>query len=332
MMLRRISATFRRIAAAALMLAGAAGASAQTDVQLTQFWAMPTYYNAGAAGTTDFLRIAGGARLQWIGIDNAPKGFLGAADMPLKIGKKKIGLGVNVMQESLGLFSNLNLNVQAAYKFRLLKGEFSVGLQAGFFNQKFSGSKVILPGDDDYHESTDEGIPTQDLTGNSFDLSAGVFYTHKYFWAGLSGQHLLENRVTLTMEGSESTESQEYSTTIGRMFYFMAGGNIPIRNTLFELQPSALVKTDLNMFTAEIDIRATYNNFITAGVGYRWQDALSVMVGATYKNFFLGYAYDYPLSRIAKASSGSHEILAGYRLKLNFGGKNKNKHRSIRIM
>ena len=56
------------------------------------------------------------------------------------------------------------------------------------------------------------------------------------------------------------------------------------------------------------------------------------MVGAEFKNFFLGYAYDYPTSAINKASSGSHELVAGYQLKLDFSGKNRNKHRSIRIM
>lgn len=322
----------RYLAILIAIVAVAPNASAQTDPQLSQYWAIPTFYNAAATGNTEYLRIQGGTRLQWIGIKNAPKSFLGVADMPLPIGKKKIGLGVSAMQESLGLFSNLNLGVQASYKIKMLKGEFSIGVQAGFFNQKFEGTKVVMPDGDDYHEGADEGVPTQDLTGNAFDLGAGVFYTHKYFWAGLSGMHLLNNQVTMSMEGTESTDTQEYTTTLGRMVYFMAGGNIPLKNTLIEMQPSMLVKTDFNMFTAELDLRATYNNFITAGVGYRWQDALTVMVGATYKNFFLGYAYDYPLNNIAKASSGSHEIMAGYRLKLNFGGKNKNKHRSIRIM
>jgi hypothetical protein len=56
------------------------------------------------------------------------------------------------------------------------------------------------------------------------------------------------------------------------------------------------------------------------------------MVAAEFKNFFIGYAYDYATSAIAKASSGSHELVIGYKLKLNFEDKNRNKHRSIRIM
>lgn len=79
-------------------------------------------------------------------------------------------------------------------------------------------------------------------------------------------------------------------------------------------------------------MRATYNKFISFGVGYRYKEAISAMVGAEFKNFFIGYAYDYPMSSISKASSGSHEVVLGYMIKLNFGEKNKNKHRSIRIM
>jgi hypothetical protein len=79
-------------------------------------------------------------------------------------------------------------------------------------------------------------------------------------------------------------------------------------------------------------MRATYNRFLSFGVGYRYKSAISAMVAAEFKNFFIGYAYDYATSAIAKASSGSHELVIGYKLKLNFEDKNRNKHRSIRIM
>lgn len=304
----------------------------QNDVQMTQYWAVPSLYNAGATGTTDYLRIRGGARLQWIGIDNAPQSFLAVAESPMKIGKKRIGLGVNAMQESLGLFSNLLFNLQASYKVKLFKGDLSIGVQGGYFNQKFKGSEVVTPGGDDYHESTDEAIPTQDLTGSAFDLSAGIYYSKPHFWVGVSGLHLLEPKVTMSVEGTENSETQQYETVLGRMVYFMGGCNFAIKNTLLEIQPSMLVKTDFNTYTAEATMRATYNKIFTIGIGYRWKDAVSAMIGAEIKNFFLGYAYDYPLSAIGKVSSGSHEILAGYQLKLDFSGKNRNKHRSIRIM
>lgn len=324
---------FRNIAVLeAMMLMFVFDMQGQVDAQLSQYWAIPTYYNAGASGSSDYLRINGGARLQWLGIENAPQSFLGQVDMPLNLFGKRIGVGAGLQSETMGLFSNLNINAQFSYKIKLLKGELSIGAQVGYFEQKFKGSEVEVPDDDDYHDSSDQAIPTQDLKGGTVDVSAGIFYTHKYFWVGVSGLHLLQPTVKMGLEGSESTASQEYETVVPRTLYFMGGSNIPLKNTLFELQPSLMVKTDFSVFSAEITARARYNKFLSFGVGYRWKEAVMIMAGAEYKNFFVGYAYDYPLSAIARASSGSHELLVGYKMKIDLSGKNKNKHRSIRIM
>ena len=324
---------FRNIVVlAAMMLMFVFDMQGQVDAQLSQYWAIPTYYNAGASGSSDYLRINGGARLQWLGIENAPQSFLGQVDMPLNLFGKRIGVGAGLQSETMGLFSNLNINAQFSYKIKLMKGELSIGAQVGYFEQKFKGSEVEVPDDDDYHDSSDQAIPTQDLKGGTVDVSAGIFYTHKYFWVGVSGLHLLQPTVKMGLEGSESTASQEYETVVPRTLYFMGGSNIPLKNTLFELQPSLMVKTDFSVFSAEITARARYNKFLSFGVGYRWKEAVMIMAGAEYKNFFVGYAYDYPLSAIARASSGSHELLVGYKMKIDLSGKNKNKHRSIRIM
>lgn len=307
-------------------------ARAQSEPQLSQYWAVPAYYNPAATGTSDFVRIRGGAKLQWLGIENAPTTFLASADSPFKIGSKRIGAGVNFSQQSIGLFDNLQVNLQASYKLKLFKGTLSIGIEGGYYNSKFKGSEIYIPDDDEYHQSGDTSLPTQDLTGNAFDFSAGLLYTHKYFSVGASVLHILEPTVKLNIDGSEASDTHEYETSLPRMAYFTVDSNIPIKNTLFELQPSLLVRTDFDSFGAEITARARYNKFLSFGVGYRWKDAVIAMIAAEYKNFFLGYAFDYPLSAINKASSGSHEIIAGYSLKLDFSGKNKNKHRSIRIM
>lgn len=323
----------RLIVMAAAFMMSVAYASAQNDVQFTQYWAVPSYYNPGATGEIDFVRIRAGARLQWLGIENAPKSFLVSGDTPLKIGKKRIGVGVNMTQESIGLFSNMLINAQASYKLKLFKGTLSIGVQGGYYNSKFKGSEVYLPDGDDFHQSTDEAIPTQDVAGNAFDLSAGIWYNHKHFYLGVSGLHLLEPTVRLDTEGTETaSETSQFETVLKRALYFTAGGNIPIKNTLFEMHPSMMLKTDFSDFTAEVTLRASYKRFMYFGVGYRYNDAVSAMVAAEFKNFFLGYSYDYPTSAISRASSGSHELILGYQVKLDFSGKNKNKHRSIRIM
>lgn len=317
---------------------------AQADGQLTQYFEVPTYYNPAAIGSTDYVRIRAGSRMQWIGIDNAPRTFLLTADSPLKLFGKRIGVGIVASSESAGLFRTLNIGLQFGYKIKLWKGELTPALQVGFANEVFKGSEVFIPDDDDYHQATDDAIPKTDVSGNALDLGVGLFYSKPKWWVGVSCQHVNSPTVTFQSEngadavggGSTSTEGDEgpkkYQFTFERTLYFMAGGNIPIKNTLFEVMPSMMFKTDFNFWRAEVTGRVRWKKFLTAGVAYRYDDAVSAILAAEYKGFYVGYSYDYPISAISKASSGSHEILAGYSLKLDFSGKNKNKHKSIRIM
>lgn len=309
---------------------------AQTDPNLSQYYVAPTLYNPSATGNTDFLRIRGGARLQWVGIDGAPQSFLAAADMPFKLGTQRIGAGVNMLQESIGLYSTLNLTVQASYKLRKWGGMWSIGLGVGIYDQSFKGSEVYLPGDDDYHESTDDAIPTSDIHGTALDADFGIWYEHPKFYAGLSMTHLTAPTVTMNAAnasgGSETSGERKYQFKADRTLYFTAGCNIPVKNTLFEIIPSLLVKSTFTFTTAELNARLRMRKFLSFGIGYRWDDAVIATVAAEIKNFYIGYSYDYATSAIHSASSGSHELFVGYSMKLDLSDKNKNRHKSVRIM
>ena len=298
---------------------------AQVDNQYTQYYMVPGYYNPSAIGNTDYIHITLGSRAQWVGIKHAPLSFVGLADMPFKFLNKRFATGVSINQTSMGLYSGLNASAQLAYKHRLFGGTLSGGFQVGLVNEKFKGSEIKEIGG----EEADDAIPKTDVWGNALDLGVGLHYQHKYWWAGISATHLTEPSVEMKAEGNEE---DLYIFEAGRTYYFMAGGNIPIKNTLFELQPSVFVKTDFNLFQAEATMRVRYNKFITGGVAYRHNDAVSLVAGVEIKNFVVGYSYDYPISDISKATSGSHEVFVNYNVKLNLGEKNKNKHKSIRLM
>ena len=303
---------------------------AQIDAQLTQYWAVPAYYNPAATGNTDYIHISGGSRVQWLGVKHAPLSFLLLGDMPFKFLNKRWGVGVSLQHESIGLYRTLNAGAQGSYKLKLFGGTLSAGVQVGMINQTFNATnKIVIPENDDAHTSADDAIPQTDVTGTAIDLGAGVFYQHKKFWVGASVAHI--NTPSVTLKQSQESEEQ-YEFNVGRFYYFMAGGNIPIKNTLFEIQPSLFVKSDLQFVQAEVTARIRYNKFLSGGVAYRYNDAVSAMIGAEFKNFYVGYSYDYPISAINKATKGSHELFVSYNVKLNLGEKNKNKHKSIRIM
>ncbi len=321
-------------AIAALLPAALRG---QTDPLYTQAWALPTLYNPAAVGSTDFLRIRGAARLQWIGIKNAPKSFTGTADIPFKLLGRRWGGGVNITQEGIGLFNNTYVNGQISGRLKkILGGELTIGLQVGYFGSSFRGSEVYIPDDDDYHDSNDPSIPNQDVGGGTIDFGVGLQYVHPKFHVGISVLHPAAPKVKLNTKGTTSStatsDNHEFETYVSRTFYLASGSNISIKNTLIELQPDLIVATDLKSVSGVLSLKGWYNKMMFAGIAYRWDDAVSVNIGAEFKNFLLGYAYDIPTSRILKASSGSHEITIGYRLKLDFSGKNRNRHRSIRLM
>lgn len=304
-------------------------AAAQVDAQLSHYWAVPAYYNPAATGTIDYIHITAGSRLQWLGIKHAPMSFHAMADMPFKFLNRRWGVGVNLRQESMGLYRSLNAVAQLSWQKNMLGGTLHVGAQVGLMNETFKGTEVIMPESDEAHTSADDAIPQNDVSGNAFDAGVGVHFRHKKWWVSASVTHL--NQPTVSLK-TENNEEDIYEFEAGRAYYLSGGCNIPIKNTLFELQPSFFVKTDFQFYQAEVTARVRYNKFLSGGVAYRYNDAVTLLVGAEFKNVFIGYAYDYPTTAIHKATTGSHELFVTYNVKLDMGEKNKNRHRSIRIM
>ena len=103
------------------------------------------YYNPAVAGASEDLNIMALARMEMIGVHGAPKSFFVTADMPLALGKTQHGVGVAIFTEAIGLFQNTHAALQYAYKYKLLGGVLSGGLQFGIVNQSFDGTKVITP-------------------------------------------------------------------------------------------------------------------------------------------------------------------------------------------
>jgi len=307
---------------------------AQTEPVLTNYFRVPSFFNQAAAGDTDFIRLRAGSRMQWLCIDGAPRDFIVAADTPFRLFGQRFGTGAVMLQETIGLYSTLNVSAQLAYRRKIGKKGLTLSgaVQVGYLTQSFKGSEVFIPDDDDFHESTDEAIPTSDVTGSSVDLAAGLWVTHPKFYAGLSCSHLTAPVIKMKREGSENTEEQNYEFQFSRTLYFMAGSNIPIKNTLFEIQPSMLLRADRDRVTGQLTARVRYNRFLWAGVAWRHDDAVALLLGAEFSNIFIGYSYDRVVADVSRRGRGSHEVWGGYKVKLDFGPRNRYGHKSIRIM
>ena len=295
---------------------------AQYDARLSQYFMAKPYYNPAVAGAMEDLNILALARLEWVGMSGAPMSFFVTSDMPLNIGKTQHGIGLAVYTESIGLFMNTHVGAQYAYKHKLFGGVISGGLQIGLVNQSFDGSKVEMV-ESEFHQETDAAIPTEQVSGMGLDLNFGIYYNHKRFYAGFGMTHLTQPELQL---------DENAYTYIGRSFNLMGGYNIQLRNPLIELQPSVFLLTDMQSFHADITARLEYNKMFNGGISYRVNESVGVMFGVKIGRFQAGYAYDFPITALGRASSGSHELCLRYAMKLNKTKTGKNRHKSVRIL
>ena len=295
---------------------------AQQDTNESMYWATPTLYNPASAGSDSALHITAFDRMQWLGVEDAPQTFFVSADMPVMLGRKRTGLGLSILNDQAGLFTTTYVNAQFNYSFKLWGGRLAVGLQPGFVNQTFAGGEVYIPSGEAW-DAADDAIPTGDVSGMAFDPSAGVYFEKGWFYGGLSGQHLM---------GSEIELADYAYSELTPTFYFHAGGNIPLKHTLFILQPSVLIKSTFQFTQYDFTVRTLYNQRFWGGLTYRPGDAVVVMVGADINHVRLGYAYDIPISQMGLAGGGSHEVLATYTLHIDLEKNKSRGTKSIRIL
>ena len=67
----------------------------------------------------------------------------------------------------------------------------------------------------------------------------------------------------------------------------------------------------------QVDLSANFlfSEKFTAGVAYRWDAAVSALVGFQVTDgLFIGYAYDAETTRLANYNSGSHEVFLRFEL------------------
>ena len=292
----------------------------QWDAQTSQYWQTKTYYNPSFVGETNNIDISAMYRMQWVGITRAPKTTILSAHMPIEFLEKKHGVGLQLFNEKIGLFSNTYTSAQYAYKFNFKNNKtLNIGLQAAMMNVDFDANAVHFPDGSDY-DANDPAIPKGD--DKTYDISLGVSWITPDYYVGFSATHLLEPKLDL---------NETRSLFISRAYYLVGGCNININNTLFDWQPSVLVKSDAVVTQVDVTTRFEYDKMFNGGISWRKDDGFVFLLGLKIKNIEGGYSYDLSTSEIAKASNGSHELFIRYRIPIE-KPKGLGRHKSIRIL
>ena len=292
---------------------------AQYDVSFSHYFDMEPYFNAAAVGQESKLNVTGMYAIEFAGFENNPQTAYIAADMPLYFLKNYHGMGVQLMNDKIGLFTHQRLSLQYAFKRKLFGGMLSIGVQAGFLSEDFDGTKV------DVEDSGDPALTNSQLTGSGIDFAAGVYFSHRNWYAGLSAQHL--NCPTIKL--GETNELK-----IAGPYYLTGGYNIKLRNPFLTIKPSVLVRTDGVAYRADLTGRLVYKNdkrMLYCGLSYSPTNSVTALVGGSFHGVNVGYSYEMYTGAISPGN-GSHELFVGYQTDINLVKKGRNKHKSVRIL
>jgi len=292
---------------------------AQYDPSFSHYWAMETAFNPAAAGKDTKLNAVGAYNMTLTGFENNPKTMYISTDMPVSLLGALHGIGLQIVNDEIGLFSHKKVNIQYAYKHRLLGGVISIGLQGGLLNESFKGSGV------DIEMDNDDVFTKTDVTGSGFDLSAGLYYQRRNWYVGLSSLHL----TAPTVELGETNE-----LNVSRSYYFTGGYNIRLRNPFLTIQTSALGRTDGTAYRGDLTARLKYHHesrLLYAGLSYSPTNSVTVLLGGQFHGILVGYSYE-AYTRAISLGNGSHELFVGYQTDINLTKKGRNRHQSVRIL
>ena len=310
-----------------------AGLRAQFDPQIGQYMFMQSTYNPAAVGESDLMRVYGSHRMQFTGIMDAPMTTYFSFSSPFMIGKTQHAAGVRFMNDRFGLFSNQSLHAGYAYRFKLGKGQLSVGADLGFINLSFAVDSVNLKDvaelvqEHAYHNATDNAIPESSgqngVSGMGFDMGIGVYYSAPTWWAGVSYGHVTQPK----LQWSDKAEVSVRGT-----FYAAGGYNWRLRDKRWLLMPSAMLQTDFAGWDINLTMLAQVNERYRFGMGYRIAGSVNILLGMDIiDGLQVGYTYELPANGLIKESYGSHELYLAYGFNI-LKPKRTNRYKSVRYL
>ena len=239
---------------------------------------MEPSFNPAAIGKEAKLNVAGAYAIQLAGFEHNPKTMYAAADMPFYAMNSYHGVGIQFMNDAIGLFTHKRFGLQYAYQPQLWGGKLSLGVQATMLSETFDGSKL------DVIDTSDRALPNSSVNGTALDLSVGIYYKHRNWYAGVSVLHLNAPKVEI----GERNEIDVTST-----YYLTGGYNIRLKNPFLTIHTSFLGRTDGVAYRADISGRLMYNHekkVMYAGVSYSPTNSVTVCIGGDVHGVRLGYS------------------------------------------
>ncbi|HKZ38782.1 MAG TPA: type IX secretion system membrane protein PorP/SprF [Chryseolinea sp.] len=284
-----------------LIVISAVPSTAQQKVQFTQYMFNGLVINPAYAGADEALSLTFIQRKQWANIENSPSTQSLSAHTLFK--RRRFGLGLTIVNDRVGVHKNLSALTNYAYHLQVGKNSYlSMGIQAGFHNQKSDYTSLIGPA------NMDPKLSNPYISYTSFDFGMGMYFRSPRLHVGISAPELLPE--TISISDSSSIEFKKAN------FFLFSKYNITLNDNI-DIEPSMLLKYLAAVpLSFDLNVNLIYRKALTLGLSYRKSESIDFMFrGKITPQLLLGYSYDHPIGEFSRQSKGSHELMVNYLFK-----------------
>lgn len=275
--------------------------------------------NPSFAGLDGYSTVTLTAREQWIGLPQNPATY--AASFQTRILKNsyiskstavkkriikpskgsRVGAGGYVFNDNNGIMRRTGL--QAIYAYHINLGNSEDYQRNLSFGLAMTAYQFAVNTDNLIYDMDDPLLNTYDRSVFIPDFNFGTSYSTSRYYIGFAMTSLL--RGSLIFGDVENSKRHE----IGH-FYLTGGVKFPV-SANWTIEPSAYIKSsDMVLKSIQMDLtgRVYYKNDYWAGLSWRTNDALILLLGLKYDRFYFAYAFDFTLTDIRRQSNGTHEL------------------------
>jgi len=251
----------------------------------------PAYAGATACTEINFSHLN-----QWVKVEGAPLTSLFSANG--RIGKS-LGVGGQVVVDQIGMIQQVSGLASLSYGLTFAsEHHLRVGTSFGYNQYRVDPTTAIAFDPDD--PIVNGGVQSS----GTINLELGILYAWKNLELSVGSKQFIQSTSNMPIAGVDGYGLKRHLNSL-------ISCNLNIGDK-WRLTPSLFTKGTNNGYQLDMNADACYKDFIYGGLGYRTSVGIIGRLGIQIQDlFFVGYAYEAPMSNIASYSSGSHEVILG---------------------
>jgi type IX secretion system PorP/SprF family membrane protein len=281
---------------------------AQQQQMYTQFMYNKLSLNPAYAGNEKYLSSTLLYRDQWSGLQGAPSAQVLTVNLP-RIGKR-VGLGLNMERQALGITEKLTYEAMYAYKFLLGEGTLSMGMNVSGrkYIQDFANPSLYAV----QGLENDPSIPSTSQTRNVFNAGFGIYYSTNRFFLGGAIPRMIRSDLDFDTNNAFSTEVRHLLLMSGATFLLSNDARITPQ-FMFRAAEKTPWGIDLNCSLTWKDMYSIGATYRTGGTRGDLGESLDFLAAVQLsERMLVGFAYDATLSKIRAVDNGSLEVVLNY--------------------